>query len=87
MFELTDAAGERLYKSLAATQTPDREGKCFRVVPKDDKMLTLKLAKPDPSDSTYEYDGHTVLALPKALQPFFRNKSLEIDNTGQLQLN
>lgn len=87
MLQLTQAAGERLYKSLAATQMPEREGKCFRVVPKDDKKLTLKLAKPDPSDATFEHDGHTVLALPKALQPFFRNKSLEIDKSGQLKLN
>jgi len=86
MFELTDAAGARLHKSLTGTRMPDDEGKCFRVVPKDDKYLTLKLARPAPSDSTFEYDGAVVLALPKAIRPFFRNKSLDIDESGKLKL-
>ena len=86
MFELTDAAGAQLHKSLASTRMPEHEGKCFRVVPKDNNYLTLKLAKPALSDATYKHDGATVLALPKALRPFFKNKSLDIDDTGNLKL-
>lgn len=86
MFELTEAAGARLHKSLAGTRMPDDEGKCFRVVPKDEKFLTLKLARPAPSDSTFEYEGAVVLALPMALRPFFRDKSLDIDPSGKLKL-
>ena len=85
MFELTDAAGERLHKSLASTAMPEQEGKCFRVGPKDDK-LTLKIATPAPSDSTFEYDGSVVLAVPKAIGPYFRDKSLDINRRGQLKL-
>lgn len=86
MFELTDAAGAQLHKSLTGNRIPAQDGKCFRVVPKDDKNLTLKLAKPAPSDVTFEHDGVTVLALPKALRPFFKGKSLDIDKGGQLKL-
>lgn len=86
MFELTDAAGARLYESLAGTRMQDNETKCFRVVPKDDKYLTLKLARPAPSDVTFEHDGALVLALPKALRPFFEDKSLDIDRCGKLKL-
>lgn len=86
MFELTDAAGAQLHKSLAGTQTPEHEGKCFRIVPKDDKSLTLKLARPAPSDATFEHDGAVVLALPKALRPFFKDKSLDTDQSGKLKL-
>ena len=86
MFELTEAAKEKLHRSLAATPMADREGKCFRIVPKDDRYLTLKLAEPAPSDTTFRHDGAIVLALPKALQPFFENKSLDSDRGGKLKL-
>lgn len=86
MFEMTDAAGARLHQSLVAKPMPDHEYKCFRVIPKDDHQLTLRLAKPDPSDLTYKHEGTVVLALPKALKPFFKNKSLDIDAKGALRL-
>ena len=88
MFELTEAAGARLHKSLAAShmQDDDAKGKCFRIIPKDDKQLTLKMAKPAPSDSTFSHDGAIVLALPKALRPLFKDKSLDIDGRGRLRL-
>lgn len=86
MLELTQNAGARLRRALATASMADSEGKCFRVVPKDDKQLTLKIAKPAPSDSTFEHDGEVVLALPKALRPFFDGKRLDIDGTGKLKL-
>ena len=87
MFALTDAAGAQLHKSLSGTRMPDHEGKCFRVVPKDgDKFLTLKLARPSPGDSTFEHDGAVVLALPKAIRPLLKDKSLDVDQSGNLKL-
>ena len=87
MFQLTDAAGEQLHKSLARIRIPEHEGKCFRMVPKDDKYLTLMLAKPGASDATFKHDGRVVLALPKALRSSFRVKSLGVDQSGKLKLN
>ncbi len=85
MLQLTDAAKERLHKSLTAAALPKNEGKCYRVVPNDEKHLTLRLARPAPSDETFSHDGRVVLALPKALRPYLRNKSLDIDSSGQLK--
>ena len=87
MLQLTEAASQRLQRSLAAADRPDQEGKCFRIVPKDNKNLTLRLAKPAPSDILYSQDGDTILALPKALQPFFEDKCLGIDDSGKLKLS
>jgi hypothetical protein len=86
MFELTEAAKSRLHKSLEKADRPEQQGKCFRVVPKDDKCLTLKLATPAPGDTIFRHQGDDVLAMPKALRPFFEGKSLEIDNSGKLML-
>lgn len=87
MLELTTAAKERLHKSLCSANETREQGKCFRVVPKDDRHLTLRLARPMAGDSVFTHDGDNVLALPKALQPFFEDKSLDIDEEGQLQLS
>lgn len=87
MFELTDAAGQELHKSLARIKIPGHEGKCFRVVPKNHKLLTLKLTKPAASDATFEHKGRVVLALPKAVRSSFRLKSLGVDQSGKLKLN
>ncbi|MDX1507943.1 MAG: hypothetical protein R3358_06665 [Woeseiaceae bacterium] len=87
MLELTETAKDRLHKSLAKVEGPEHDGMCFRVVPKDQKHLTLKLAKPATSDMVFTHEGDDVLALPKALQPFFENKSLDIDDNGQLMLS
>lgn len=86
MFELTEAAKSKLHDSLVNADKPEQQGKCFRVVPKDDKFLTLKLATPAPSDAIYKHKGDSVLAMPKALQPFFEGKSLDIDDGGRLKL-
>lgn len=87
MLELTETARSRLHRSLAAADKPDQQDKCFRIVPKDDKVLTLKLARPASSDTIFTHEGANVLALPKALQPFFQGKSLDIDSSGNLKLS
>lgn len=86
MLDLSNAAGAQLQHSLKSAQLPESEKKCFRVVPKDDSALTLKLATPAPSDSTFEYAGKVVLAVPEALGPFFEDKTLDVDREGQLKL-
>jgi hypothetical protein len=86
MLELTEAAKAQLHRSLAKADKPEQQGKCFRVVPKDEAFLTLKLATPAPSDTIFEHKGDQVLAMPKALQPFFEDKSLDIDKSGKLKL-
>jgi hypothetical protein len=87
MLQLTDTAKSKLLNSLAAARMPDHEGKCYRIVPKDDRFLTLTLARPAPSDSVVKHDGNAILAVPKALHPFFDDKSLDIDEDGKLKLS
>lgn len=85
MLEMTEAAKQQLHKSLAAgADKPVQEGKCFRIVPKDERFLTLKLARPAANDTVFTHEGDNILALPKALQPFFKDKSLDIDSSGKL---
>ena len=84
MLEVSNAAREQLHKSLSATDETD---KCYRLVPVDGKSLKLSLAKPAPDDATIEHDGKTVLALPKILQSFVQNKSLDVDNSGNLRFS
>jgi hypothetical protein len=86
MFELTEAARNTLHRSLEKAHGPEKQGKCFRVVPKNDKFLTLKLATPTPSDNVFKHNGDEVLAMPKALQPFLEGKCLDIDDSGRLKL-
>jgi len=87
MLELTQAAKERLHKSLSMSDATGGEGKCFRIVPKDDKNLTLTLAKPADSDSTFSHEGQVILALPKVLQPLFDDRSLDIDEGGRITVS
>jgi hypothetical protein len=87
MLELTDAAKKTLHKSLQTADADEHQGKCFRIVPKDDQSLTLRLATPAPSDSVFEHEGDSILALPKALEPYFEDKSLDIDSAGKLMLS
>jgi non-specific serine/threonine protein kinase len=53
----------------------------------DGNSLKLSLAKPAPDDATVEHDGVTVLALPKILQSFVKNKSLDVDSGGNLRFS
>jgi len=87
MLQLTQTAKERLHTSLARSDTINDEGKCFRIVPKDEKTLTLTIAAPENSDSTFSHEGQVILALPEVLQPLFENKSLDIDDRGNLTVS
>jgi hypothetical protein len=87
MLQLTQTAKEKLHASLARSDTANDEGKCFRIVPKDEKTLTLTVATPETSDSTFSHEGQVILALPEALQPLFEDKSLDIDDGGNLTVS
>jgi len=87
MLELTQAAKQRLHKSLTRSEAASDDGKCFRIVPKDDKNLTLTLARPADTDSTFSHEGQVILALPKVLQPLFDDRSLDVDEGGRITVS
>jgi hypothetical protein len=87
MLQVTQTAKKKLHASLARSETVNDEGKCFRIVPKDEKTLTLKIAAPKSSDSTFSHEGQVILALPEALQPLFEDRRLDIDDGGKLTVS
>jgi hypothetical protein len=88
MLAVSDTAKRHLHFFLTSPDKPDSKGKCFRIVPTShDLFLTLKLASPKPDDTTYTFDGKTVLALPKRLQKVCQDRRLHVDETGKLFLS
>jgi hypothetical protein len=87
MLQLTRSAKEKLHASLARSDTINEAGKCFRIIPKDEKTLTLTLAEPDSTDSTFTHEGQVILALPEILEPLFEGRSLDIDDGGKLTVS
>lgn len=83
MLSVSTPALEQLHSSLlASTDT----SKCFRIVPRDEKTLTLRYMEFKETDKTFELKGRTVLALPDALEPYCSDKNLDIGKSGNLEL-
>lgn len=83
MLSVSNPALEQLHTSLKASTNGE---KCFRIVPKDERSLTLEYMEFEDTDETYTFNGRTVLALPKELQPFCADKELDINDDGGLEL-
>lgn len=83
MLSVNTPALQQLHSSLMASIEPD---KCFRIVPKDSANLTLRYMELQVDDRTFEFDGRTVLALPKELEPLCANKVLDVNDEGVLEL-
>jgi hypothetical protein len=83
MLSVSNPALQQLHGSLPEST---HANKCFRIVPRDEANLTLKYMEVAESDTTYEYQERTVLALPKELSPLCEDKRLDINNDGQLEL-
>lgn len=83
MLSVSNTALEQLHTSLQASTNAD---KCFRIVPKDARSLTLEYMDFEDSDETFAFNGRTVLALPKELQSYCEDKELDINEKGSLEL-
>ena len=83
MLSVTAPALEQLHSSLLSS---DDKSKCFRIVPKDEATLTLEFMEFEDSDTTYEMQGRTVLALPEILAPYCKDKNLDVNSDGKLEL-
>jgi len=84
MLSVSTPALEQLHSSLSASTSDD---KCFRIVPKDTATLTLKYTEIESGDTTFDFNGRTVLALPRELEPYCADKNLEVNDDGGLVLN
>ena len=83
MLSVSNPALQQLHGSLPEST---QANKCFRIVPKDEANLTLKYMEFAESDTTFEYQERPVLALPRDLVPLCKNKTLDLNNQGQLEL-
>ena len=88
MFVVSESAKRRLHESLAQSDKPGIDRKCFRIErTAHEQFLTLRLREPTPQDATYAHDGRTVLALPKSLQKICRYRRLRTNDKGRLVLS
>ncbi len=83
MLSVSNPALQQLHGSLPESNSVN---KCFRIMPQDERNLTLKYMEVEDSDTTFEYEERTVLALPSDLAPLCENKRLDVNNDGQLEL-
>jgi hypothetical protein len=83
MLSVSNPALQRLHSALPESASAK---KCFRILPQDESTLTLKYAEFEASDTTFEYQERTVLALPDTLAPLCDNKRLDVNDEGQFEL-
>lgn len=76
---------EPALKHLASRIDDVDESRCFRMVPQETD-ITLTIAEPEREDTTFEFEGRTVLALPPALAEACADRSLDINAGGDLVL-
>lgn len=86
MLSVTHAAMQQLNTSLKSVYGSDSAEKCFRIIPMDETSMTLSLSEPAATDQTFEYEGNTVLALPKELHIYCDNKRLDVNDDGKLEI-
>lgn len=84
MLSVSSPALEQLHSSLSASSNDE---KCFRIMPKDAATLTLKYMEIKSDDTTFDFNGRTVLALPKELESYCDDKNLDVNDRGGLELN
>ena len=87
MLTVTDTVLEQFDKAISRAAEGDSEDRCLRIVRSENSAgLSLALQAPSPGDTTYDYEGRTVLAVPETYAEFCADKTLDIDEDGRLTL-
>lgn len=86
MLTVTDTVLKQFDKAITRAGESVSEDQCLRIVQGKDANLSLALESPEPEDTTYDYEGRTVLAVPEAYAEFCADKTLDIDEDGKLVL-
>jgi hypothetical protein len=87
MLTVTETVLEQFDKAIANASDAQSEERCLRIVRSEKSAgLSLALQSPAPNDTTYEYEGRTVLAVPATYAEFCEDKTLDIDEEGRLTL-
>jgi hypothetical protein len=87
MLTVTEPVLEQLDKAIAKAGDAETDNKCVRLVKGDEAGLALKLQTPEQEDTTYEYEGRTVLAVPENCAEICADKTLDINQDGKLVLS
>jgi hypothetical protein len=87
MLTVTETVLQQFDKAIANASDADTEEKCLRIVRSENAGgLSLALQQPAPDDTTFEYEGRTVLAVPETYAKFCDDKTLDLDEEGRLTL-
>ena len=86
MLTVTEPVLKQFDRALSRADETGAGSRCLRLVRGHDASLSLTLETPEPGDTTYEYEGRTVLAVPEACAGFCADKMLDMDEQGRLVL-
>jgi hypothetical protein len=84
MLTVTEPVLKQFDRALARAGEGGSGERCLRLVRGHDSNLSLALEAPEPEDTTYEYEGRTVLAVPEEYVEFCADKMLDLDEQGRL---
>lgn len=88
MLTVTNPVLKQFDKAIAkAGESEKTEDKCVRLVKGEQAGLALKLQTPEAQDTTYEFEGRTVLAVPENCAEICSDKTLDINKDGRLVLS
>jgi hypothetical protein len=87
MLTVTDTVLKQFDQALAKAGEADSGERCLRIVRGEDSNLSLALESPEPEDTTYDYEGRTVLAVPEIYADFCADKTLDMNEEGKLVLS
>ena len=86
MLTVSTAALKKIGTTIASMGNSHDDDPCLRMVREDEAGLALSFEPPQESDETYDYQGRTVLAVPRELSGFCEDKTLDVDDSGNLLL-
>lgn len=86
MLTVSEAALQHFGKTIANMTNSQDDSKCLRLVRSKNAGLALSLELPESDDTTFDYHGRTVLALPDEFADLCSDKELDLDDKGNLTL-
>jgi hypothetical protein len=87
MLTVTETVLKQFDHALTKAGETEAGDRCLRIVRGEDSNLSLALQSPEPDDTTYDYDGRTVLAVPEVYAEFCADKTLDMNEEGRLVLS
>lgn len=87
MLTVTETVLKQFDQALTKAGEAEAGDRCLRIVRGEDSNLSLALQSPEPEDTTYDYEGRTVLAVPEVYAEFCADKTLDMNEDGRLVLS